>query len=173
MSPRRWTVPAASPASPPPDDDRTFYHERNDAVYATYLSVQRSTPAPLDIDSAAAIVATSPQPRFWVPSRTIYNILRRHTHHRYTTEDYQRKPLVRDVVAAYDRLRRHREYQGKSLYFISDFVTAQPTRGFYLSRRRLADIIRRRRKENFDRRRAALKGLQAYERHALLLGLKP
>lgn len=173
-----------------------FYKERDNAVYETYLRCIRNTPKTIDIDAVLRDVANSKQPRFWVPARTVYNILRRYIRHRAplpppsappssvppqavsplasTPAQQSVSPLVRDILAAFHRLRNKREYRGKSLYFIADFVTAEPTRGFYLSKRRLFDIIRHIRKEKFQQRcRQALTGLQGFERHTLLYGQSP
>ena len=180
-----------------------FYKERDNAVYETYRRCIRNAPKPIDIDAVLRDVANSKQPRFWVPARTVYNILRRYIRHRAplpppsapvqgasappspvspqavsplasTPAQQSVSPLVHDILAAFHRLRNKREYRGKSLYFIADFVTAEPTRGFYLSKRRLFDIIRHIRKEKFQQRcRQALTGLQGFERHTLLYGQSP
>ncbi len=170
-----------------------FYQERDNAVYDTYLKTMRETKDTFDTDDIIRRVAVSPQPRIWVPARTVYNILRRHIKHHHPSntplmgsptsraipsgspEGHPHlSPLARDVIAAYYRLKDRREFRGKSLYFIADFVTAEPSHGFYLSHRRLFDIIRTRRKQNFTKRCSlAISSLQSYERHTLLYGLKP
>lgn len=157
-----------------PDSQKSnFYKERDNAVYNAYLNIMKQSTSTYDTEEVIKKVAAAPQTRIWVPARTVYNILRRYVKHKLHPSEFK-KPLIRDVIAAYNRIKNKRDYQGKSLYFIADFVTAEPANGFYLSRRRLFDIIRHRRKENFRLRcESALTGLQSYERQTLLYGLKP
>lgn len=144
-----------------------FYKERDDAIYNTYLRVLRRQQPPVDINRVIDEMRHEPQPRFWVPARTIYYIIRRYA--RY--HEVSNKPLPRDVISRFNHVRNKRELKGQSLSFIADFVTASATKGFYLSHRRLFDIVRRMRKERFAQRcAAALKGLQGYERQAVLYG---
>lgn len=164
-----------------------FYQERNKAIYDTYLAVSRHHKEPVTLATIVEEVRQSRQPRFWVPSRTVYNIIRRYLrstssepltskkHQAQTAQTHAAvatrsgaalSPLSRAVIATYLRIRGRRELSGKSLAFVADFVTAEPSKGFYLSHRRLFDIIRRRRKQNFKQRCAqALSGMQSYERH--------
>lgn len=153
-----------------PKEKSEFYQERDEAVYKTYLNVLRRSKTPVDIHKAIDELRGEPQPRFWVPARTVYYIIRRYA--RYG--EAPRKALQRDVIAKYNAIKDKRDLKGQSLSFIADFVTAQPTHGFYLSHRRLFDIIRKMRKERFQKRcREALMGLQGHERHTLLYGYNP
>ena len=148
-----------------------FYRERDEAIYQAFLKCSKNHTGPLDIDKVIDDVMREPQKRIWMPARTVYETICRYAS---TPPPRSAKPVVHYVLSVFRRIRNRRELRGKPLTFISDFVVAEPSVGFYLSHRRIFDIIRKMRKEKFrERCQSALKGMQSFERHALIYGKQP
>lgn len=116
---------------------------RNEALYNEYKKVMREKTC-LSEDEAIDIVLSSPQPRMWVPFNSAYKILRQILYGKNNPEKrVARSSLTEDIKAAYTKLSAHRLFRQKKrpAYFLTSFILAEPSCGFYLSHARAKIII--------------------------------
>lgn len=107
--------------------------QRNEAIYEQYKKIWREKPH-LSYDEVISEVLESPQPRmwlsFWCVYRTLLAIIKGQ---KGATKRESRKGQESEIWAKYERLKRQPIFRNASVYLLSAFIIAEPSRGFYIS----------------------------------------
>ena len=120
---------------------------RDEALYEAYKEVL-SSEAGISHSEAVRRALKAAQPRMWMPFYGVYRALL------YIVKGSKRPPknasrssLIEEVRQKYQRLREKRAFCNSSLIFLTAFIIAEPSQGFYVSEGYANRIIWKIRKE--------------------------
>lgn len=117
---------------------------------ALYKAYKEAFASGKEVTHAQAIKMAlhSPQPKLWVPFYGVYRALLRIVRgSRQAPKSEARKHLLSEVERKYRMLSEKRMFKGASLFFITSFIIAEPSTGFYISEAHAKRIIWRIRKK--------------------------
>jgi len=106
---------------------------RDEALYEAYKNVLKKQPY-LDSDKALEEALKAPQPRMWVSFYGVYRILLRIIHDsRDAPKNKARNSLELEIREKYERLKKRTIFSDASAYFLTSFIIAEPSNGFFVS----------------------------------------
>lgn len=106
---------------------------RDEALYEAYKKI-RSTFPMLSFDEQIEKALTAKQPRMWVSFYGVYRILLKIIAQKSVTyKKNTRNSLAHDIETKYRRLLASPYMKNASAYFLTSFIIAEPSSGFYVS----------------------------------------
>jgi len=107
--------------------------QRNEALYRQFKETWKRYPS-LNYDQVIELVLKSPQPRMWAGFISVYNRLRRILYNSKKELTVPAKSgLEKEVLEKYNKLIQQPIFRKASPYFLTSFIIAEPSTGFYIS----------------------------------------